>query len=94
MTKTVVDYQNDIANAQIEIGKIQSQCKHDKGYDCVMYSWRVAAYQPSRVCKECYVCLPGITAQESKQVWDGFGMTLTTGETTTIIPNIIGVTND
>jgi hypothetical protein len=67
MIKTVADYENDIQFAQMEISRIQQSCKHDNGYFCGMYSWRIGSGYPTRMCNQCLTTLPGITEEESEK---------------------------
>lgn len=66
MAKTVVDLQWEIQALQSQIQEIQKQCEHP-GYECVMYSYRIGSYYPTRLCTTCRYPLPGITPEEEQK---------------------------
>jgi hypothetical protein len=79
---------------QSRMYKIQSACDHPH-FEVTMWSWRVGAYQPSRVCLICHAPIAGITEEEAKKVFDAFNSPLTSGDSTTIatVHNIKGDSN-
>ncbi len=60
---TVAELQEVIRAATEAMNEIQAACKHPE-FECVMYSYRVGAYNPTRICKSCKRPLPGITDDE------------------------------
>lgn len=67
-----MDLQLEIQELQAQISLIQQKCAHDQGYTCMMYSYRVGAFNPSRICNSCHLPVPGITQEESDRVYNGF----------------------
>lgn len=72
MNKRVAELLDILRDAETELTQIRRECGHTKGYSVGMWSWRIGAYNPSRICNECRICIEGITEEESKQVWDNF----------------------
>lgn len=58
-----------IAKANSELFELRSACSHEN-YRIGMYSWRVGAYTPSRLCSVCDLPILGITDAEQKSCWD------------------------
>ena len=69
--KTVQDYRDEISEAQKKIEEIQNSCNHPS-HKVVMFSWRVGAYHPSRMCKICCLLISGVTQEESDECWANF----------------------
>lgn len=104
MTKTVKYYQTEIMVAQVEIARLQAECLHPS-YECVMYSYRVGSYLPTRVCGECAKPVDGITEEESAmvrkefygdfpQTTSGASMQITSNDGTLTIPSNVKKEND
>jgi hypothetical protein len=72
-----------ILDAQAEISRIRGSCRHESGSHAMMYSWRPGAMQPSLICNDCEECIPGITPEQSDELWRQFNsMTYVTHTTT------------
>jgi len=52
-----------IKNASNELALIRHKCEHPS-YFVGMWSWRVGASSPSRICLVCQYAIPGITDEE------------------------------
>jgi len=78
----VSELQNLIMASQNELFRLQAECQHPS-YHLAMYSWRVGAFMPSRICNECDASVVGITEEESQQVYAQWHQPVT--GTTTII---------
>jgi hypothetical protein len=63
----IAELQATIQLATEEIQTIQAGCKHEHYY-LGIYSYRIGAYDPARICEECLSFVPGITEDEVKQV--------------------------
>jgi hypothetical protein len=66
-TQKVLELQEQIRKSQQELDDIQKECKHDSTYHLAIYSWRVGAYNPSRICDLCSSSIPGIMEKETLQ---------------------------
>lgn len=71
VSKTVSQLQFEINHLQNEILKIQNNCNHPS-YECVMYSYRPGAFNPTRLCATCSKSIPGITPEEETEVRNTF----------------------
>lgn len=66
--ETVQDYQLQIQHAQEKIAELQAKCKHDS-FTVMFWSYRPGAMHPARVCDKCNALVPGITEQESNELF-------------------------
>ena len=57
-----------IRNAQNELAQIREACPHPSWF-VGFWSWRPGADHPARICNECQNCIPGITEEESAELW-------------------------
>lgn len=71
MNPRVSELLTTINQAQIELEEIRKNCSHNFWF-VGMWSWRIGAYQPSRICGDCQNSIPGITEEESNKCWDDF----------------------
>jgi hypothetical protein len=69
-TRRINELQNLIRKSEEEIKSIRAACKHEDGYEVLMYSWRVGAIHPQRICNVCQGVISGITAEETKRCLD------------------------
>jgi hypothetical protein len=69
--KTVQELQEDIQKAMEQIKVLQEVCPHLE-YKVAMYSYRIGAMAPTRMCKICLQVLPKITEEEYKECWDNW----------------------
>lgn len=60
---TVAELQEVIQECTAQIQLKQEECKHPE-FECVMYSYRVGSYHPTRMCKSCKRPIPGMTDDE------------------------------
>ena len=56
-----------IEKATAELEQIRAKCPHKK-YFVGLWSWRIGAVHPSRICSSCMIAIPGITDDEAKTV--------------------------
>jgi hypothetical protein len=71
MNQRVSELFETIRNAETELAEIRQKCTHPDFF-VGMWSWRVGAYNPSRICNDCHTAIPGITDAEFKAEWDKF----------------------
>ncbi len=71
MNARVTELLEILQKTEKELQEIRDKCTHP-GYFTGMWSWRIGAYNPARICSECRICIAGITEEESKKVWDDF----------------------
>ena len=69
--KTVPELQKEITDIQAIIKTIQQVCPH-LAWTFEMYSWRIGALNPVRLCVCCKGVIPGITDEEARKVWEDF----------------------
>lgn len=69
-----IRYLTDIRdNIQQAIDAAKLKCSHDQFF-VGMYSHRPGNMDPQRICYDCGDVLAGITASESLQAWENFGI--------------------